>query len=728
MGAAAQLARPGPADLNDADLLAVRLVEERERAQLLGLGQGHPLHADGQVAAQGAVGGLFDLAADGRGEGAAPGKVQAQVAGPVVGAGLQGGGAEDLAQGRVKDVGARVGLPGAEAPLLVDGRVYCVAGGELAGGDPHLVDDQARQRALDVKDLGLDGGARQAARVAVLAAGLGVERRAVQDDGDDVSGGGHRNRAGGAEQGQHARLGREGLPGPPVRRAVLVQDGAEGRGVDGAAGLAGSGIRAGPLPLGVHQRGEALPVHLHALLRGHLQGQVDREAVRVVQQERLGAGQRTAALRLHLGDGGVQDGGALLEGGPEGVLLAVRLGGDPGEALRELGVAGGHAVAGHRQQLRQHRVVDAELAHRADRPAQDPAQDVAAALVAGCGAVAEEHQRGADVVGDHPQAYVRLRVAAVAGAGQQGGAVQDRAGLVDLVEVVDTLEEGGHPFQAHAGVDVAAGQLAEDGVAGLAGALTSLVLHEDEVPELHVAVLVDRRPALAAQRRAAVVVELGAGSAGAGDAHGPEVVLVAPGHDPLVRQSGDLPPDAAGVRVGVVDRDPDLVRVQAVAAVRRGLGGQVPGVGDGLLLEVVAEGEVAVHLEEGAVPGGLADLLDVQGADALLHARGPLPLRLGLAGEVGLEGDHAGVDEQQGRVRGGQRRARDDGVAARGEVVEEALSDVGGTHGRGSCSGRVGGQRGRGAAVRAGCRGPRKTAWPSPSGAGWVAWVQPRLR
>jgi hypothetical protein len=32
---------------------------------------------------------------------------------------------------------------------------------------------------------------------------------------------------------------------------------------------------------------------------------------------------------------------------------------------------------------------------------------------------------------------------------------------------------------------------------------------------------------------------------------------------------------------------------------------------DRALLEVVAEGEVAVHLEERAVPGGLADLLDV---------------------------------------------------------------------------------------------------------------------
>ena len=39
---------------------------------------------------------------------------------------------------------------------------------------------------------------------------------------------------------------------------------------------------------------------------------------------------------------------------------------------------------------------------------------------------------------------------------------------------------------------------------------------------------------------------------------------------------------------------------------------------DGLVLEVIAEGEVAQHLEEGAVAGGLADVLDIAGADALL--------------------------------------------------------------------------------------------------------------
>ena len=102
---------------------------------------------------------------------------------------------------------------------------------------------------------------------------------------------------------------------------------------------------------------------------------------------------------------------------------------------------------------------------------------------------------------------------------------------------------------------------------------------------------------------------------------------------------------------------------------------------DGPCLEVVAEGEVAVHLEEGAVPGGLADLFDVLGPDALLDAGRPLPRRGLLADEVRHELHHAGVDEQQVRVVERQRGARHHGVAVGLEVREKAPPDLGRAHG-----------------------------------------------
>ena len=67
---------------------------------------------------------------------------------------------------------------------------------------------------------------------------------------------------------------------------------------------------------------------------------------------------------------------------------------------------------------------------------------------------------------------------------------------------------------------------------------------------------------------------------------------------------------------------------------------------DRLALEIVAEAEVAQHLEEGVVVGGAADVVDVAGAEAFLAGRGPGELQLAAAEEMVLELVHAGRGEQ----------------------------------------------------------------------------------
>ena len=191
---------------------------------------------------------------------------------------------------------------------------------------------------------------------------------------------------------------------------------------------------------------------------------------------------------------------------------------------------------------------------------------------------------------------------AVALAGHLGRAGDDRIDLVDLVEVVDSLEQGGHALQAHAGVDVALGQRAGDVEVVLGADRRELLLHEHEVPELEVAVLVDSRATLEPVLRATVEVDLAARAAGAGDAHVPVVVeLAAPG-DPLDGDTDRVTPDGEGLVVVLVDGRPDLVGIQAVTTLGLRGGDQLPREGDGTFLEVVTEGEVAVHLEERPVP------------------------------------------------------------------------------------------------------------------------------
>ena len=83
----------------------------------------------------------------------------------------------------------------------------------------------------------------------------------------------------------------------------------------------------------------------------------------------------------------------------------------------------------------------------------------------------------------------------------------------------------------------------------------------------------------------------------------------------LLRHADHLGPEVVGLVVGVVDRRPQPVGRQLVD-----LGEQLPGELDRVLLEVVAEREVAEHLEERVVARGVADVLEVVVLAARAHA------------------------------------------------------------------------------------------------------------
>src|SRR4029450_12830592 len=150
-----------------------------------------------------------------------------------------------------------------------------------------------------------------------------------------------------------------------------------------------------------------------------------------------------------------------------------------------------------------------------------------------------------------------------------------------------------------------------------------LELHEHEIPDLDEAVAILVRAARrAAWNLVAMVVEdFRAGTARPGIAHGPEIVRGRDADDPAFRQAGDLAPQVEGFVVFREDRDQQLVLGEAVF-----LGHQAPGQIDRALLEIVAEREVAEHLEEGVMARGVAYILEVvmlaACADALLRSRG----------------------------------------------------------------------------------------------------------
>ncbi len=230
-----------------------------------------------------------------------------------------------------------------------------------------------------------------------------------------------------------------------------------------------------------------------------------------------------------------------------------------------------------------------------------------------------------------------------------------------------------HPFEAHARVDALLGERRET------AALVHLVLHEDEVPVLHPAVAFAAGAAVgptAADLLAHVVVELGARPAGTRRAgRPPEVVAPSKAHDVVVGKAVGLP-DVDGLVVGrhllVAAEHADL----DAGPVDAELIGELQRPGDRFALEVVADREVAEHLEEGEVARRASHVLDVRGAKAALTGGQAAGRRRVDAQVVGLELLHAGGREQHARIAGrherGRRRRQ---VAVRLEELTERAAD-----------------------------------------------------
>ena len=323
----------------------------------------------------------------------------------------------------------------------------------------------------------------------------------------------------------------------------------------------------------------------------------------------------------------------------------------------------------------------------ADRPAHDPPQHIATPLVRRQDPVRQQECRRARVIRDH--AHGGRRTARVDGLGRRIGLARDARRLVDegpqqigIVVGGDVLHRGRHAFEAGAGVDRWSGQRVERPIRFLA-----LELHEDQVPQLHPGIaaqllgLIEGEEAMSVlvdlglrASRETVEVDLAAGSARPRRAHGPEVVLLAEPEDALLADA-DRSPEALRLFVVAEHRDREPLGGQ-----RQRPGDELPGPGDRLLLEVVTEGEVPQHLEEGVMARREPDVLEVvvlpSGADAFLRRDGALVVA-GLApGKDVLELVHAGVREQQRRiVLWNERGALHSPVPPLLEEAEEGLAD-----------------------------------------------------
>jgi hypothetical protein len=176
---------------------------------------------------------------------------------------------------------------------------------------------------------------------------------------------------------------------------------------------------------------------------------------------------------------------------------------------------------------------------------------------------------------------------------------------------------------------------------------------------------------------AVIEKDLRARAARSGVAHRPEIIGSGDADDPRFREAGDLLPQVEGLIVLGIDGGEQAILGQPVFP-----GDELPGPGDGIGLEVVAEGEIAEHLEEGVMAGGVADIVEIivlaAGAHAFLGGGGaPVGPLLG-TGEHVLELHHPRIGEHEGRVVARhQRRRGDHFMAVLLEEIEEGGADLG---------------------------------------------------
>ena len=245
------------------------------------------------------------------------------------------------------------------------------------------------------------------------------------------------------------------------------------------------------------------------------------------------------------------------------------------------------------------------------------------------------------MVGADADRNVVVLVVSVGLARDRADGIEDLTDGIDLEHIINTLEDASETLETHAGVDVLLREL------GVIAVAVVVELGEYVVPDLHEAVAVTAGLAVgraAAASLAAVEVDLGAGAAGAG-AVLPEVVGLAEANDVSGIDADAVDPDVVCLLVVLVDGGPEELLGDL-----QGLGQEFPSPRNCLVFEVIAEGEVAQHLKEGAVAGGMADALKVRSTDALLAGANAGARGLLLTREIFLHGCHTGVDQEQGFI------------------------------------------------------------------------------
>ena len=584
MGAAAQFDRPaervlavlagGPAHRDHADLVAILLAEQRTRAGVTGLVEPHQTGDDLIIFQHHVIGDVLDASEFFRRDRLRMHEIEAQAVGRDQRAALRDVIAEHLPQGFMQQMRRRVIGPDRRASGVIDIELQCRS--RLQGALLHRAQmhEQIAGLLLGLGDTEAHALAGHHTGVADLTAGLRIERRLVQHDRARLARFEAFDLAAILHQRADHAFGGLGLIAEEFSGPELLaqrEPHAFGRSLAGA-----SPSRTRLLALAVHRIGEGRDIDADAARFQGVLRQVEREAIGVVQREG-----GVAVEHVALFEGAallIENRKAALQGLAETRLFEPQRLLDQLFGAHQFRIGLTHLAHQRPDQAMHQGLTRAQKLRMAHGTAHDPAQHIAAALVRGQHAVGDQEGRGAQMVGDHPMRDLGRPVGI--GVGFRRRCENEVPHQVDVVIVVLALQHRRQALQPHAGIDRRPRQVHALALGHL------LELHEDQVPDLDIAVAVGigRARRAAGDLVAMVVEDLRARAAGAGIAHLPEIVRGPDPDDLVVGEAGNLLPQAGGLVVVGVDGDEELVRLQAEF-----LGDQRPGQLDRAVLEVVAE-------------------------------------------------------------------------------------------------------------------------------------------
>ena len=427
---------------------------------------------------------------------------------------------------------------------------------------------------------------------------------------------------------------------------------------------------------------EFLAVYRHAVFLSDQFGQVDRESVSIVQQERFAAADHPAAGGLFLFDHIVEQ----IDPGSQcpqecGFLLGDHFG---NQILlrRQFGELFAHLPDESVDQLADKRLVETEVSISVPHgAAQDTPDHVPGLHVRRQLPVGNRESNRPQVVGNHPHRDIGPAILTVNFSGQFGQTPDRRLEYVGIVIALFALQHHAKPFEAHAGIHVAGRQQFQ-----FAAGLT-VELHENQVPYLddqvvppvHQLASVQRGPLLV---RAQIVMDFAARAARPRIAHFPEIIVTVSENDMVFGQ--ELLPILVGLVVTVdifIGTPLENRRVQTLFRQAVHVGKQLPRPRDRLFLKIIPERPVAEHFEHRVMVSVVADLLQVvvlaRHAQTFLRIGHPAVFDRRVPQEQIFKLVHPGVGEHQGRVvLDDHRSRRHDHMPFAAEKIEKSFSDL----------------------------------------------------